>query len=109
MNASEAFTLEIGRRARERNLTVQIHLAVSPDRVKWVMDKTGRRPAGYLDPLGILGPNWVRAPLGWVHESEIPLLTRVDAKVCHSPGSSMHNARGAISRGKFPEMAAAGV
>jgi 5-methylthioadenosine/S-adenosylhomocysteine deaminase len=109
MNASEAFTLEIGRRARERNLTVQIHLAVSPERVQWIMDKTGRRPVEYLDHLGILGPNWILAHLGWVHESEIPILTRLDVKVCHSPGSSMHNARGAIGHGKFPEMAAQGV
>jgi 5-methylthioadenosine/S-adenosylhomocysteine deaminase len=109
MNASEGFTLEIGRRAKERNLTVQIHLAVSPDRVKWLMDRTGKRPVEYLDHLGILGPNWILAHLGWVHESEIPILTRLDAKVCHSPGSSMHNARGAISHGKFPEMAAQGV
>jgi 5-methylthioadenosine/S-adenosylhomocysteine deaminase len=109
MNASEAFTLEIGRRARERNLTVQIHLAVSPDRVKWIMDKTGKRPVEYLDHLGILGPNWILAHLGWVDESEIPILTRLDAKVCHCPGSSMHNARGAIAHGKFPEMAAQGV
>jgi 5-methylthioadenosine/S-adenosylhomocysteine deaminase len=109
MNASEAFTLEIGRRARERNLTVQIHLAVSPDRVKWIMDRTGKRPVEYLEHLGILGPNWILAHLGWVHESEIPILTRRDAKVCHCPGSSMHNARGAIAHGKFPEMAAQGV
>jgi 5-methylthioadenosine/S-adenosylhomocysteine deaminase len=109
MNASEAFTLEIGRRARERNLTVQIHLAVSPDRVKWIMDKTGRRPVEYLDHLGILGPNWILAHLGWVHESEIPILKRLDVKVCHSPGSSMHNARGAIRHGKFPEMNAEGI
>lgn len=109
MNASEPFVVEVGHRARERNLTVQIHLAVSPDRVKWIMDKTGRRPVEYLDHLGILGPNWILAHLGWVHESEIPILKRLDVKVCHSPGSSMHNARGAISHGKFPEMEAAGV
>jgi 5-methylthioadenosine/S-adenosylhomocysteine deaminase len=109
MNASEGFTREIGRRARERNLTVQIHLAVSPDRVKWIMDKTGKRPVEYLDHLGVLGPNWVLAHLGWVHESEIPILTRLDVKVCHCPGSSMHNARGAIAHGKFPEMEAQGV
>lgn len=109
MNASEPLVLEIGRRARERNLTVQIHLAVSPDRVQWIVDRTGRRPVEYLEHLGILGPNWLLAHLGWVHESEIPILRRLDVKVCHAPGSSMHNARGAISRGKFPEMAAAGV
>lgn len=109
MNASEPFVVEIGRRARERKLTVQIHLAVSPDRVKWIMDKTGRRPVEYLEYLGILGSNWVLAHLGWVHEGEIPILKALDVKVCHSPGSSMHNARGAISHGKFPEMAAAGV
>lgn len=109
MNASEPFVVEVGRRARERSLTVQIHLAVSPDRVQWIMDRTGRRPVEYLDHLGILGPNWVLAHLGWVHESEIPILKRLDVKVCHSPGSSMHNARGAISHGKFPEMEAAGV
>jgi len=109
MNASEPFVVEVGRRARERNLTVQIHLAVSPDRVKWIMEKTGRRPVEYLDHLGILGPNWILAHLGWVHEAEIPILKRLDVKVCHSPGSSMHNARGAISHGKFPELEAAGV
>jgi 5-methylthioadenosine/S-adenosylhomocysteine deaminase len=109
MNASEPFVVEIGRRARERNLTVQIHLAVSPDRVKWIMDKTGHRPVEYLQHLGILGPNWVLSHLGWAHESEIPILTALDVKVCHSPASSMHNARGAIRHGKFPEMEAAGV
>ncbi|HUF92197.1 MAG TPA: amidohydrolase [Candidatus Limnocylindria bacterium] len=109
MNASEPFVVEIGRRARERNLTVQLHLAVSPDRVQWVMEKTGRRPVEYLQHLGVLGPNWVLAHLGWAHESEIPILTALDAKVCHSPASSMHNARGAVRHGKIPEMAAAGV
>jgi 5-methylthioadenosine/S-adenosylhomocysteine deaminase len=109
MNATETLTREIGRRARERNLTVQIHLAVSPDRVKWIMDKTGKRPVEYLEHLGILGPNWILAHLGWAHESEIPILTRTGANVCHCPGSSMHNARGAIAYGKFPEMAAQGV
>ncbi|MBI2880373.1 MAG: amidohydrolase [Candidatus Tectomicrobia bacterium] len=109
MNASEAFVREVGRRARERGLTVQIHLAVSPGRVKWVMEKTGRRPVEYLESLGILGPNWLLTHLGWVDESEIPILKARDVKVCHSPGSSMHNARGAVSRGKFPELAAQGV
>ena len=109
MTASEAFTLEVGRRARERNLTVQIHLAVSRDRVNWLVQKTGRRPVEYLEHLGILGPNWILTHMGWAHDSEIPILVRRDAKVCHSPGSSMHNARGAISHGRFPEMAAQGV
>lgn len=109
MNATETLTREIGRRARERSLTVQIHLAVSPERVKWIMDKTGKRPVEYLEHLGVLGPNWILAHLGWVHESEIPILTRTGASVCHCPGSSMHNARGAIAHGKFPEMAAQGV
>ncbi len=109
MNASEAFTLEIGRRARERNMTVQIHLAVSPDRVQWIRDKTGRRPVEYLEHLGILGPNWILAHVGWIDESEIPIIKALDVKICHSPGSSMHNARGAIRHGKFPELAAAGV
>ena len=109
MNASETLTREIGRRAREQNLTVQIHLAVSPDRVKWIMDKTGKRPVEYLDHLGILGPNWILAHLGWAHPSEIPILIRTGANVCHCPGSSMHNARGAIAHGEFPAMAAQGV
>lgn len=109
MNASEAFTLEVGRRARERNLTVQIHLAVSQSRVNWLVEKTGKRPVEYLEHLGILGPNWILTHMGWAHETEIPILVRRDAKVCHSPGSSMHNARGAISHGRFPEMAAQGV
>jgi 5-methylthioadenosine/S-adenosylhomocysteine deaminase len=109
MNASEAFVLEIGRRARARNLTVQIHLAVSADRVKWVIDRTGRRPVEYLEHLGILGPNWLLAHLGWVHETEVPILKRHGVHVCHAPGSSMHNARGAISRGKFPQLAAEGI
>jgi 5-methylthioadenosine/S-adenosylhomocysteine deaminase len=109
MNASEAFVLEVGRRARERGLTVQIHLAVSQSRVQWVIDQTGRRPVEYLDSLGILGPNWILTHMGWVDESEFPILKDRDVKVCHSPGSSMHNARGAVSRGKFPEMADLGI
>ncbi|MFQ5912838.1 MAG: amidohydrolase family protein [Nitrospinota bacterium] len=109
MNASQAFVQEVGRRARERGLTVQIHLAVSPNRVKWVIEETGRRPVEYLESLGVLGPNWLLTHLGWVDESEIPILKARNVKVCHSPGSSMHNARGAVSRGKFPEMAAEGI
>jgi cytosine/adenosine deaminase-related metal-dependent hydrolase len=73
------------------------------------MDRTGKRPVEYLEHLGILGPNWILGHLGWIDESEIPILTRLHVKVCHCPGSSMHNARGAISHGKFPEMAAQGV
>ena len=109
MNASEALVREMGRRAGERGLTVQIHLAVSPDRVRWVMERTGKRPVEYLDHLGVLGPNWLLAHVGWIDQSEIPILARRDVKVCHSPGSSMHNARGAVSHGKFPELVMAGV
>ncbi len=109
MNASETLVREIGRRAHERGLTVQLHLAVSADRVRWIRDRTGKRPVEYLEHLGVLGPNWLLAHLGWIDEAEIPLLRARDVKVCHCPGSSMHNARGAISRGKFPELLAAGV
>src|SRR5581483_5920676 len=57
MNASETLVREIGRRAHERGLTVQLHLAVSADRVRWIRDRTGKRPVEYLEHLGVLGPN----------------------------------------------------
>lgn len=100
---------EIKRLADRDGTIIQMHAAVSPERVRWFREKHGLTPLEFLESIGVLGYNWLFIHLVAVSDKEIDLCATRGVRVSHAPGASVHGTYGAISRGKFPELLQKGV
>lgn len=88
---------------------VHVHVAVHERQVEWMLARTGRRSVEHLDELGVLRENWLLAHVAAIDDAEVERIAARDAKVTHQPIASGHGAYGAVSRGRIPELLAAGV
>ncbi|MEW6387910.1 MAG: amidohydrolase [Thermodesulfobacteriota bacterium] len=91
---------------RARHLPFFIHLAETRQEVKEIQDKTGLRPAAYLDRLGLLDELTVAVHAVWLEPEEQDLLARRGVKVSHCPESNLKLAAGVAP---IPELLARGV
>ncbi len=74
-----------------------------------VVEKWGKRSLARFEDLGVMGPNLYLAHMGWTTMEEVDMIQKYEAKVNHTPASSMHVALGEIGHGKFPEMVERGI
>lgn len=95
--------------AASRGTIVQMHTAVCDEHNAWVVERHGRTPVAYLASLGLDSDRWLFPHGARVNDEEVAWMARVGARVAHCPGPSMHGAYGSLSRGKIPELLAAGV
>ena len=79
----------LGELMRERDAVFNIHLSETRDEVEKCIERTGKRPAAYLDELGALGPLTVLAHGVWLDDSEIELIARRGATVVTNPCANM--------------------
>jgi 5-methylthioadenosine/S-adenosylhomocysteine deaminase len=93
--------------ADERSLSVQIHLAETEQEVTDCLDAHGKRPAAYLDELGLLGPRAVLAHGVWLDGSELELIAERGATLVANPAANMKLAVGGVL--PYPAAAQAGV
>jgi len=93
--------------ADERSLSVQIHLAETEQEVTDCLDAHGKRPAAYLDELGLLGPRTVLAHGVWLDDTELELIAERGATVVANPAANMKLAVGGVL--PYPAAARAGV
>jgi cytosine/adenosine deaminase-related metal-dependent hydrolase len=68
----------------------------------------GSRPIERFHALGILNRRFVGTHMAWLSEREVALLEETGAAAIHCPSASMKGAYGALSKGRFPELIAAG-
>jgi 5-methylthioadenosine/S-adenosylhomocysteine deaminase len=68
----------------------------------------GSRPIERFNALGILSHRFVGTHMAWLSDKEVRLLEATGAGAIHCPSASMKGAYGALSRGRFPELIAAG-
>jgi 5-methylthioadenosine/S-adenosylhomocysteine deaminase len=88
--------------AGERELPVQIHLSETEAEVSDCVHERGRRPAHYLDRLGLLGPRTLLAHGVWLDESELELIAERGATIVTNPVANLKLAVGRV----FPYRAA---
>ena len=88
--------------AGERELPVQIHLSETEAEVSDCVHEGGRRPAHYLDRLGLLGPRTLLAHGVWLDESELELIAERGATIVTNPVANLKLAVGRV----FPYRAA---
>jgi 5-methylthioadenosine/S-adenosylhomocysteine deaminase len=93
--------------AAEREISLQIHLSETEQEVTDCVEAHGKRPAAYLDDLGILGPRTVLAHGVWLDDAELELIARRGATVVANPAANMKLAVGGLF--PYPRAAEAGV
>jgi 5-methylthioadenosine/S-adenosylhomocysteine deaminase len=91
----------------EREIPVQIHLSETRQEVADCLEAHGRRPAAFLDQLGLLGPRTVLAHGVWLDEAELELIAERGATVVANPAANMKLAVGGLL--PYPAAAEAGV
>lgn len=91
---------------RRHDILFQIHLSETANEVDGIIQKFGKRPALYLDSLGILDSKTLCAHAVWVDSREIEVLAYRNAAVSHAPESNMKLASGVAP---IPSMLSAGI
>jgi 5-methylthioadenosine/S-adenosylhomocysteine deaminase len=91
----------------EREVPVQIHLSETKPEVDECLGDHGRRPAAYLDRLGLLSERAVLAHGVWLDDEELDLIAARGATVVSNPAANMKLAVGKVF--DYPSARAAGV
>jgi 5-methylthioadenosine/S-adenosylhomocysteine deaminase len=91
--------------ARRNNAPILIHIAEAPFELEQSRAKHGVTPVGYLERIGVLGPDVVGAHCIWVDQADIATLVRFHVGCIHNPSSNMKTAAGVMP---VIEMLAAG-
>lgn len=101
---SLAFLAEL---SAETTAPVQIHLSETKPEVDDCLGEHGRRPAAYIDDLGLLGERTVLAHGVWLDDEELALIAARGATVVSNPAANMKLAVGKVF--DWPSARAAGV
>jgi len=91
---------------RRRDLPFFIHLAETQQEMNEITQKTGLKPAVYLDRLGLLDERTVVVHAVWLDHEEQELLAERGVSVSHCPESNLKLAAGVAP---IPELLARGV
>ena len=92
--------------ARRWSAPVLIHVSETKRELEESRSKHGLSPVGYLDKLGLLGPDVLAAHCIWVDAADMEVLARRQVGCVHNPSSNMMLASGVAP---VVEMRAAGV
>jgi 5-methylthioadenosine/S-adenosylhomocysteine deaminase len=82
--------------ARRNGVPILIHLAEAPFESELSRAKYKASPVGYLESIGVLGPDVVGAHSIWVDSSDIAALVRLGVGCIHNPSSNMKLASGVM-------------
>jgi 5-methylthioadenosine/S-adenosylhomocysteine deaminase len=104
---SEGSLAFIAALSAERGAPVQIHLSETAPEVEDCLAAHGRRPAAYLDDLGLLTERTLLAHGVWLDEDELALIGARGATVVSNPAANMKLAVGRVF--PYPAARAAGV
>lgn len=89
--------------SRRFGVPLQIHLSETEEEIIEIEERTGLRPAFYLDDLGILSSGLVGAHAIHLNEEEIGLLAKRGVRVAHCPESNMKLSSGIAAVAKMLE------
>jgi len=79
---------------QEREAIFNIHLSETEHEVEQCLERTGKRPAEYLDSLGALGPSSILAHGVWLDDAELDLIAGRGSTVVTNPCANMKLAVG---------------
>jgi 5-methylthioadenosine/S-adenosylhomocysteine deaminase len=91
--------------ARRNGVPILIHIAEAQLELQQSREKHGATPVGYLERIGLLGPDVIGAHCVWVDAADIAALAHFGVGCINNPSSNMKTAAGVMP---VPEMLAAG-
>ena len=80
--------------ARRNGAPILIHLAEAPFEAEQSRLKHGLSPVGYLESIGLLGPDVLGAHCIWVDAGDMAVLAHFGVGCSHNPSSNMKTAAG---------------
>ena len=80
--------------ADSKGILFQIHVAETQDEYVQFQTEHGMTPVKYLDRIGIVDPNTLMVHAIWIDRDDIEIISKRNAKVSHTPESSMKLASG---------------
>lgn len=89
MTCSPELVRRVGEKAAEYNTGIHAHLYEHKDEVSFCLQKYKKRPAAFLDEMGVLGPNLLTAHNVVLSEDDITLMRRRDVKLIHCPRANL--------------------
>lgn len=97
---------EIAELSSKNDYGVHIHMAEGREEMEKLEEEYGKRPVGYLEEAGLLGPNLLGAHVVYVNDEEIARLGDQKVKVSYQPTAKMRGGEGVTP---VPEMLEAGI
>ncbi len=97
------------RLADEHQTGMTMHQVNNPGVIEAYLQNFGQLPIEYLEDIGVLGPNVLLSHSFGLSDSEIAILARTDTKVAVCPSASLKMGMSVTTKGRLPEMLAAGV
>lgn len=91
MTCSPELIREIGKEARRLKTGIHAHLCEHKDEVSFCLQHYQKRPAEFLDDMGVLGPNLLTAHNVVLSERDIDLLGERNVKLIHCPRANYTN------------------
>lgn len=91
MTCSPELVRLTGEKAREYHTGIHAHLCEHKDEVSFCLQNYRKRPAEFLDEMGVLGPNLLTAHNVTLSEHDITLMAERDVKVIHCPRANLSN------------------
>ena len=92
--------------ARRNGVPILIHVAEAPFELQQSREQHGATPVGYLERIGVLGPDVVAAHCVWVDAADIAALVHFGVGCTNNPSSNMKTAAGVMP---VTQMRAAGL
>jgi cytosine/adenosine deaminase-related metal-dependent hydrolase len=86
-----------------------LHHNNPPQVVESCIQQYGKRPTGFLEDIGILGPNVTLAHVLGIDETEVDCLARTQTRVVICPTAAIKGGVGMTRQGLLPEMLKQGV
>jgi 5-methylthioadenosine/S-adenosylhomocysteine deaminase len=93
----------------EHGTSLTLHHGSGPQARKDYAARHGSTPTGYLESLGVLGPNVLLAHVLGLDEAEIDCVARTRTAVVMCPVTAAKGGRGVPQHGRMPELLAKGV
>lgn len=90
----------------EYSLPMQIHLSETRDEVNEIIKRTGKRPAVYLNSLGVLNKSLIASHSIHLDDEELDLVSQKGVGVIHAPESNMKLSSGVA---RIPDMLKMGI
>jgi 5-methylthioadenosine/S-adenosylhomocysteine deaminase len=85
---SERLLRETVREARQSKIGLHIHVGQKPQEVSLVQELYGKRPALFLDEIGLVGPDVVQAHMTFLEEEELVLLGQRGTRLAYCPATN---------------------